>query len=173
MIFGIDNIKHKAIVSLLYYGALRVSEVVNLKISQVNGNNQTLHLVNAKGAKDGIVPIPEETIQLLREYYKRYKPSDYLFNSFKKGTKYSPKSIQKFLKRAVALQGIQKNITPHCLRHSRATHLLNNGVDIKFVQLLLRHKNIRTTEMYLQLKTTDLQTAITQADYKISLKIAS
>ena len=170
-IAGLLNIKHRAILHLLYYGGMRVSEVVNLCLMDLNGKNNTVHIKNAKGAKDRIIPLPEETMDLLRAYYKKYKPKTYLFNSYIKNTKYSVESIRKVVKKAVHLQGISKNITPHSLRHSRATHLLANGVDIKFIKQFLGHNSIKTTERYLHLTTTMLQDQITTADRFLKHKI--
>ena len=169
VLFGIDNLKHKAIITLLYFAGMRISEIINLKIADINGTNATVHIKKSKGAKDRVVPINETVMQLLRDYFKAYKPAVFLFNSYKKGTKYSAKSIQKVLTRAVARQEIKKNITPHSLRHSRATHLLRNGVDIKLVKDFLGHAHIKTTEMYLHLTLKTMQQSIARADQKINL----
>jgi len=173
VIVGLLNIKHRAILSLIYHCALRVSEAINLKISDVNGTNSTIHIKQSKGAKDRVVPIPIETLQLLRAYFLEHRPKVYLFNSYKKGMRYSPKSIQKVLHNAVTLQQINKKITPHCLRHSRATHLLNNGLDIKFVKEMLGHANIKTTERYLHLTVATMQQNINTADQNIKKLIAA
>lgn len=167
VLHGLRNIKHRAMLHLLYYGGLRVSEVINLKIENINGVYNTIHIQNSKGAKDRIVPIPLETVELLREYYKKEKPKTYLFNTYKKGEKYSTKSLQKIVLKAVDLQNIHKHITPHSLRHSRATHLLNNGVDIKIIKEFLGHARLRTTEMYLHLTKIQMQQHIVKADEKI------
>ena len=167
---GLANMKHRAILSLLYYGALRISEVVNLKINDIDGVQNCIHIKNSKGAKDRIVPLPEDTMNLLRNYYKQCRPKIFLFNSYRKGTKYSVKSIRKVLQKALKLQQINKNITPHSLRHSRATHLLANGVDIKFIKDFLGHSNIKTTERYLHLTPSMLKEQIYNADKIIRLK---
>lgn len=170
VIGGLFNLKHRAILSVMYYGALRISEVTNIKIIDINGQENTLHVKQSKGAADRIVPLPPDCVELLRAYYKKYRPKLYLFNSYKKGDKYSVKSVRKVLLRALELQGIKKHITPHSLRHSRATHLLANGVGIKFIQQLLGHKNIKTTEVYLHLTPNMLQDQIIKADKIIQLK---
>lgn len=167
IISSIRNIKHRAIIALLYYGALRISEVVNLHINHIDGNNRILHIKFSKGAKSRKVPVPQSTIELLRKYYKIYLPNAFLFKGQTK-PRYSPKSIRNILKKALEKNGIKKNVTPHCLRHSRATHLLSNGVDIKVLKDFLGHYKIETTERYLQLETNKMTNLIDLADERIS-----
>ena len=163
---GTKNLKHKAILSLIYYGALRISEAVNLKIEQIDKSG-IIKIVQSKGAKDRKVPLNNECMHVLRMYYKKYKPKLYLFNGQNKPT-YSDKSIQKILKAQLTKQCINKNVTVHGLRHSRATHLLDAGMDIKFLKELLGHTKIETTERYTHLTTTSLQQAIDKADRRIA-----
>ena len=166
----ISNIKHKAIIHILYYGALRVSEVTNLKIIHVNGASKNFNIEFTKGAKSRLVPFSHETLLLLRKYYKAYQPTIYLFNG-QGGLKYSPKSIRAILNNSLIKAGIFKKVTPHGLRHSRATHLLANGVDVKIVKELLGHSKISTTERYLHLTTHNIQESMLQADLKIKYNI--
>lgn len=154
------NLKHKAIIALIYYGALRISEVVNLKIEHISKDG-TIKIVQSKGAKDRIVPLPDECIDILRQYYKKYRPDKYLFTGQK--NIYSTRSIKKLLDQGLNRISVTKIIRVHDLRHSRATHLLNAGLDIKFLKELLGHKNIKTTEMYLHLETTSIKNAILTA----------
>jgi len=166
------NLKHLAMLHLIYYSAIRSSEFINLKIENVNGTDFEIHIQNGKGAKDRIIPIPEETIILLRKYYKKYKPKMYLFNGQIKVHRYTSESLQKVVKQAVRRAHILKNISPHSLRHSRATHLITNGVDIKTVQEFLGHNSIKTTEAYLHICKHQMKRSIVLADETIRLKAA-
>jgi len=107
----------------------------------------TIYLRNGKGAKDRQVPLHKTTLQLLRSYFKTYRPKTYLFNGQNK-EQYSSKSIRSIIKVSVRKSGIKKNVTPHTLRHSYATHLLESGVDLRIIQTILGHNNVKTTELY-------------------------
>ncbi|MFC0605876.1 tyrosine-type recombinase/integrase [Winogradskyella pulchriflava] len=169
---NISNLKHKAIISTIYFNALRISEVINLHINHINGSNRTLHIKFSKGAKSRIIPFSKDLHELLRSYYKKYRPKAYLFEGQAK-PRYNASSIRKILQRALDKSNISRKITPHCLRHSRATHLLSNGMDIKLLSEFLGHSKLETTERYIHLKTSDLMEAIMLADNRISSKIAA
>lgn len=173
LIESYKNLKHKAIIALLYYCGMRISEVINLQVKNINGNTKTLHIKFSKGAKQRVVPFPLEVLLLLRQYYKKYKPTSYLFEG-QGHPRYNATSIRKLLAAGLRRVAITKNITPHSLRHSRATHLLANGVDIKILKDFLGHNKIETTERYLHLDTSQLQNSIELADQRIEtlLKIA-
>ena len=141
------NKKHKSIIFLLYGCGLRVSEVVNLKIKSIDSVKMIINIIGGKGNKDRQVMLPTETLVLLREYFLEYTPKEYLFNG-QFDIQYSDRSINQFLKKYAALAGIKKNIHAHLLRHSFATHLLENGTDIRLIQKLLGHANAKTTEIY-------------------------
>ncbi|MFN3753330.1 site-specific tyrosine recombinase/integron integrase [Flavobacterium sp.] len=141
------NIKHKAIIYLLYGCGLRVGEVISLKITDIDSQKMIINIIAAKGAKDRQVMLPIETLLLLREYFKQYNPKEYLFNG-QFGPQYSERSINQFLKKYAELAGIRKNIHAHLLRHSFATHALENGTDIRLIQKLLGHSSPKTTEIY-------------------------
>lgn len=143
----INNKKHLAICSLLYGCGMRIGEVLNLKIESINGSRKIIHIKQAKGNKDRIVPIPENLLELLRQYYTEYKPKTLLFNG-QFGVKYSETSINNFLKYYAGKANIKKHITAHKLRHSYATHLLEHGTGIRVIQELLGHKSSKTTEIY-------------------------
>lgn len=166
VVFSIKNIKHEAIIQLLYSCALRVSECLNLKITDISKTENQIKIVSGKGNKTAYVPIPEETKNLLRLYYSYYKPKVYLFEG-PKGAKYSKSSVRKILNTALKNANIKKHIRVHDLRHSRATHLLENGVDIKLLKEILRHKKIETTERYTHLTTATLQAVMQIADAKM------
>jgi len=143
----IKNLKHKAIISLAYSVGLRVSEVINLKIEDVDSKRMIILIKNAKGKKDRIVPLSNNVLKLLRIYYKKYKPVVYLFNGQKK-LKYSSTSCNLIVKKHLG-----KNYHFHLLRHSCFTHLLENGTDCRIIQKLAGHKNIKTTEIYTHVST--------------------
>jgi len=138
----IENIKHRAILTLTYSVGLRVSEVVNLKIEDIDSKRMLIHIKNAKGRKDRIVPLSQIVLELLREYFKKYKPKEYLFNG-QYGGKYSSGSCQKIYKKY-----IDQNSSIHTLRHSSFTNLLENGTDIRIIQKIAGHTSSKTTEIY-------------------------
>ncbi len=151
----ISNIKHKTTISIIYSCGLRISECINIKISDIDSTRMMIKIREAKGKKDRFVPLSSKMLSMLRNYYKGYKPKDYLFEG-QKNAKYSPRSIQNVLKKALKLCRIQKNITVHSLRHSFATHLVEQGTDIRIIQELLGHKDIRTTQIYTHISSTKL-----------------
>jgi len=151
------NIKHRAMLSLIYACGLRRSELLNLKPLDIDSKRGLLIIRMAKGNRDRVVPISEKTITMLREYYKIYKPKIWLFEGQIKGEQYSEKSIQDVLKLAVEKVNIKKPITLHWLRHSYATHLLESGTDLRYIQELLGHKSSKTTEIYTHVSTQSIQ----------------
>lgn len=168
---NINNLKHEALLQLMYSGALRLGETLNLKVSDVSKTENQIKIVSGKGNKTAYVPIPEPTKNLLREYYKKYRPGFYLFEG-QNGGKYAASSVRKILNKALKQSGITKRIRVHDLRHSRATHLLENGMDIKILKDILRHKKIETTERYLHLTTKTLQDAMGRADRVMATNIS-
>ena len=138
----IDNIKHKAILTLTYSVGLRVSEVVNLKIEDIDSKRMLIHIKNAKGKKDRIVPLSQTVLELLREYWKEYKPKEYLFNG-QDSSKYSIQSCQKIYKKY-----IDEVSSIHTLRHSSFTNLLERGTDLRIIQKIAGHSSSKTTEIY-------------------------
>ncbi len=151
------NIKHRAMLSLIYACGLRRSELLNLKPNDVDSKRGLLLIKEAKGKKDRIAPISDKIINLLREYYKAYKPQTWLFEGQYKGEPYSAESLQNILKQALAKTKINKPVSLHWLRHSYATHLLENGTDLRYIQELLGHKSSKTTEIYTHVSTKSLQ----------------
>ena len=138
----IENLKHKAILTLTYSVGLRVSEITNLKIEDIDSKRMLIHLKNAKGKKDRIVPLSQIVLELLREYYKQYKPTLYLFNG-QNSLQYSVKSCQLIFKKY-----IESNSSIHSLRHSCFTTLLESGTDLRIIQKIAGHSNVKTTEIY-------------------------
>lgn len=148
-----ENPKHRLLLKLCYGMGLRVSEIVNLEISHIDSRRMQVLISASKGKKDRYVSLPEKVLQELRAYYKMYKPVKYLFEG-QQGGKYATRSVQQVFKRAMQKARINKKVGVHSLRHSYATHLIEQGTDIRFVQELLGHQNIKTTMVYTAL--TDL-----------------
>ena len=138
----IENIKHKAILTLTYSVGLRVSEVVNLKIEDIDSKRMLIHIKNAKGKKDRIVPLSQTVLILLREYWKEYKSKIYLFNG-QNSYQYSIQSCQKIYKKY-----IDESSSIHTLRHSSFTNLLESGTDLRIIQKIAGHSSSKTTEIY-------------------------
>lgn len=151
------NTKHRAMLSLIYACGLRRSELLNLKSKDVDSKRHLLIIRNAKGYKDRVVPISEKLIEMLRAYYKKYKPKIWLFEGQKIGEQYSEESLAKVLKNALTLCNIKKPVTLHWLRHSYATHLLESGTDLRYIQELLGHKSSKTTEIYTHVSQKSIQ----------------
>jgi integrase/recombinase XerD len=152
-----SNIKHKAMLSMIYSCGLRRSELLNLKFSDIDSKRNIVLLKNAKGKKDRIAPLSPKILEMLREYYKAYKPTTWLFEGQKAGEMYSEYSLQSVLKQALKKAGNTKPVTLHWLRHSYATHLLESGTDLRYIQELLGHSSSKTTEIYTHVSTKSLQ----------------
>ena len=148
----IDNKKHHAVINTIYSLGLRISEVINLSIDDIDSYAMVVYIRQAKGAKDRQVPLPEYLLYELREYYKQYRPKYYLFEG-QTGDKYSTTSISNILKRAVLKSKINKQVSVHTLRHSYATHLMNANVNHQLISEILGHKNIKTTMRYSHVTT--------------------
>lgn len=141
------NLKHKTILTLIYAGWLRLSECVRLKIEDIDSKRMTLKIKQAKWKKDRYVPLAPKLLELLREYYLKYSPREYVFE-WQSSWTYSERSIQQIMKQSLKDAGITKQASVHTLRHSYATHLLEEGVDIRIIQEFLGHSHIRTTQIY-------------------------
>jgi integrase/recombinase XerD len=152
-----SNIKHKAMLSLIYSCGLRRSELLQLKPANIDSKRNIITILQAKGKKDRISPLSPKVLEILRDYYKSYKPTVWLFEGQIKGEQYSEQSLQSVLKQAVFKAGISKPVTLHWLRHSYATHLLESGTDLRFIQELLGHSRSKTTEIYTHVSTKSLQ----------------
>ena len=153
------NLKHKAILVTIYSCGLRMSEVLNLKISDIQSDRNLLLVRGAKGHKDRNTLLSATTLALLRKYYTAYKPKEYLFEG-QSGSQYSAKSVQNIIKRSMKSAGIKRPASAHTLRHSFATHLLENGTDLRYIQTLLGHSSPKTTEIYTHVSTKRLQDVV-------------
>jgi len=151
-IHNMPNVKHQTLLMLIYSTGMRLGEASMLKIKDIDSQQMRIKVVDGKGKKDRFVPLSQHVLMQLRDYFRLYKPIEYLFNGEKKGTPFCKRSIQFLFKKALHLNGLQhKEYTVHTLRHSFATHLLDNGTDLKAIQHLLGHSNIKQTMIYLHL----------------------
>ncbi|MBT8235653.1 MAG: site-specific integrase [Bacteroidia bacterium] len=149
------NLKHRTILALLYSCGLRIGEVLQLRLANIDLDRRQLVVVQSKGRKDRYIVLAESTVPLLLNYVSSYKPQQYLFQG-EKGGPYSASSIRNFLRRSCRKAGIKKRVTPHTLRHSYATHLIENGVNLRLVQELLGHSKPETTMIYTHVAKKDL-----------------
>lgn len=149
-----DNLKHKAILMTIYSCGLRLSELLNLKITDIRPTDKLLQIIKSKGSKDRVILLPDRLLEILREYYRLYRPSAYLFEGAN-GGRYSERSVQLVLKKALSKGKINTSGSVHTLRHSYATHLIQSGVDIRIVQKLLGHESIKTTQIYTHITDID------------------
>lgn len=149
------NLKHKCIISLLYSAGLRRSELTNLKVTDILSDQMQIKIRNSKGNKDRYVGLSKHLLQLLREYFREYKPNEYLIEG-QNDKKYSGTSVLNVVKRATINAGIARRVTPHMLRHSFATHHLESGTDLRYIQEFLGHRSSKTTEIYTHVAKTDI-----------------
>lgn len=164
LIENTNNIKHRCVISLLYSAGLRRSELLNLKINDIDSKRMLIFVGSAKGNKDRYTLLSESTLTDLRTYFKQWQPKMFLFEGIK-GGKYSPTSVVNIVNKAVIKAKIKKKVTPHMLRHSFATHLLENNTDLRYIQTLLGHSSSKTTEVYTQVAVKNLQNIKSPLDY--------
>lgn len=141
------NLKHKSILALLYSAGLRISEVINLKITNIDSKRMVINILNAKGGKDRQVMLTQNVLTLLRQYFKIYHPEQYLFNG-QSSPQYSERSINEFLKQYAKKAGIKKHVHAHLLRHCSFTHMVEAGTDINLIQRIAGHTSVKTTSIY-------------------------
>ncbi len=149
------NLKHKLIIELLYSTGIRLSELRNLRIRDLELDENILWVRKGKGAKDRMVILSKKLSEELKEYTKNRDPNDFLFHGWH--GQISSRAVQKIIKEAAERANIAKRVTPHVLRHSFATHLLESGVDIRKIQVLLGHSNLSTTQIYTSVSSTELK----------------
>ncbi len=154
MLYGTQNLKHRLVLMFLYYAGMRLNEVRNIRWEDVDFEREIIHIKVAKGDKERVVFLHPNLKNTLEVYGRGQK--GYIFIS-QRGSKYSPKSIQLIVKNAAKRARINKNVTPHTLRHSFATHLLEGGADIRYIQQLLGHKNLKTTQIYTHVANKDIK----------------
>lgn len=153
----LENLKHKTMLYLAYSAGLRVSEVVNLKVKDIHSERMVINIKGAKGKKDRTVALSQGILELLRKYYVAYKPQDWLFEGQYPNSTYSTRSLQQIFRRAKTAAGILQDVTFHSLRHSYATHLHEAGTDLKLIQELLGHNDIKTTLRYTHVSNRTLE----------------
>jgi integrase/recombinase XerD len=151
------NCKHKTMLSLIYSCGLRRSELINLKTTDIDSKRGIVIIRQSKGKKDRIVPLSPKILLMLRAYYLAYRPQKWLFEGQIANTQYSERSLAHVLKQALTKAKIDKPVSLHWLRHSYATHLLENGTDLRYIQELLGHSSSKTTEIYTHVSTKSLQ----------------
>jgi site-specific recombinase XerD len=149
---SVSNLKHKAILMVIYSAGLRISECINLKIKDIDSNRMQIRVEQSKGKKDRYTLLSTKTLHVLRGYFKEYRPKEFLFEG-QDGGCYSTRSIQNIFRDAVEKTKIKKKVSVHSLRHSFATHLLENGTNLRYIQSLLGHANSKTTEIYTHVTT--------------------
>lgn len=152
---SVDNIKHKSLLMLVYSAGLRVSEIVRLRPEDIDGTRMLIFVRNAKGRKDRYTLLSESTLKTLREHWKQHKPTKWLFPGPDKEKHITTRTAQRVFDIACNRSGIKKEVTIHSLRHSFATHLLENGIDLRYIQELLGHKSSKTTEIYTHVSNKD------------------
>ncbi|MEM9895309.1 MAG: tyrosine-type recombinase/integrase [Bacteroidota bacterium] len=140
-------LKHKAMLTTIYSAGLRIGELLNLKIGDIDSDNMRIWVREGKGVKDRMTVLSPMLLKLLRRYYINHQPKEYLFEG-PSGGQYSATSVRKVLQRSVKKANIHKTVRPHTLRHSFATHLLENGTNLRYIQILLGHTSTKTTEIY-------------------------
>jgi integrase/recombinase XerD len=158
------NIKHRAMLSLIYSCGLRCGELLTLKPEHIDSKRGIVLIKQGKGKKDRIAPLSVKIIDILRNYYTQYKPKIYLFEGQEIGKPYDNRTLQQVLKQALVKAKISKPVTLHWLRHSYATHLLENGTDLRYIQEILGHKSSKTTEIYTHVSTKSIQKIISPFD---------
>lgn len=158
------NIKHLCILKLLYGCGLRTAEVINLKRNDIDADIMQIMIRSVNSHKDRAIPLPKSLLSSLGLYYKSYQPKQHVFEG-QNSNRYSSKSIQSLVKNYAQKANIKKQVTPQMLRHSYATHQLEHGVSIRYIQNILGHKSIKTTERYIPITTVSNTTVINPLDY--------
>ena len=176
IIFAASNLKHKTILCLMYSTGIRVGEVINLKLSDIDRSRMVINIQDAKGGKDRQVPLDKTLLQLFEIYYRQYLPSEFVFNG-QFDLRYSSRSVAQFLQKYADIAHIRKRVHPHLIRHSSATHLLESGTELSLIQRVLGHESIKTTQGYTHISnnliskiTTPLQFILENNSQKLLVK---
>jgi len=160
----VSNIKHRAILTTCYGGGLRVAEVAGLKVTDVDSSRMVIRIFQGKGKKDRFVPLSARLLEILRKYWLVAPPSDWLFPGKQRQKPITTRSIIRICTKARRAAKIDKKVTPHTLRHSYATHLLETGTNVRTIQLLLGHRSLQSTQVYTHVATGDLLTTTSPLD---------
>ncbi len=156
LIEATDNLKHKSALMVMYSSGMRIGEVVKLRLRDIDSARMLIRVEQGKGKKDRYTLLSPVALLMLRQYWKRYRPSSWLFESWDRATHWSVRSLQHVFKRAAGKAGLRKAVSSHSLRHSFATHLLEQGVDTLTIKELLGHSQLQTTAQYLHVRQSRL-----------------
>jgi site-specific recombinase XerD len=160
-----SNLKHRAIFTLLYSSGVRLAELCNIRIGDIDSTGMRIKVVQGKGRKDRYTLLSQNVLELLRSYCLKYKPGHFLFNGWRQGSAISPRTVQHAFGLALQKAGLRdKDFSVHTLRHSFATHLLDGGTDLHTIKELLGHSDIKTTMTYLHLSTKRVQQIVNPYD---------
>lgn len=159
------NLKHRAMLMTIYSGGLRLGETINLRVSDIDSERMTIRVRRGKGNKDRYTLLGKRTLEILRIYWKAYHPIEWLFPSIKPDRRLCPSTVQRVFKAALLRSGIKKQASVHTLRHSFATHLLEAGTDLYYIQRLLGHTTAKTTAVYLHVARKDLGRIVSPIDF--------
>jgi integrase/recombinase XerD len=151
------NIKHRTMLATVYSCGLRCGDLIHMKLIDIDRDRMLIHIKRGKGNKDRIIPLPRKLLEMLTEYYKAYKPEVYVFEGEKKGHPYHESSLRLVFHKALRKAGIKRKAKLHWLRHSYATHLLEGGTDLRYIQEILGHSSSRTTEIYTHVSVRSIQ----------------
>jgi len=169
----VSNIKHKVILMLIYSAGLRVSEVVRLRPEDLDTQRKLIHIRGGKGRKDRYTMLSDVALKMLSIYMQAKVPESWLFSGQKADAHITTRTVQKIFDDAVKKAGIRKEVSVHSLRHSFATHLLESGVDLRYIQELLGHKSSKTTEVYTHVSNKDLSKIRSPLDSILGQEVAS
>jgi len=164
------NIKHKSLLMVTYSGGLRLNEVIKLLVSDIDGERKLIFVRGGKGRKDRYTIISNSTLEVLRDYYMRYRPKKWLFEGQNKGKHLHERSAQSIVKQASKRAKLRKQISTHTLRHSFATHLHEQGYDIRTIKELLGHVHLKTTEIYTHISKRNISAIVNPLDTVFSQK---
>lgn len=159
------NVKHRAILMALYSGGLRLQEVLQLRPKDIDSAGMRILIHNGKGGKARYVMLSFTLLDTLRIYFKRYKPRKWLFYGQSQDEPLNPRSVQRMVREAAVAAGLRKQVTPHVLRHSFATHLLDRGTNLRYIQELLGHSSIKTTMIYTHVSQRALTEVVSPLDW--------
>lgn len=162
---SVDNEKHKTILFLIYSAGLRLGEVVRLQINDIDSKRMLIKVIQGKGRKDRYTLLSDVALKQSRKYYSIYKPERWLFPGGKEGSYLTERSVQKIFERACQKAKIRSDVSVHTLRHSFATHLLESGTDLRYIQELLGHSSSKTTEIYTHVTEKKLSNIRSPLDY--------
>ena len=161
---NVSNLKHKAILFLTYSSGLRVGEVVRLRVNDIDSDRMLIHVVQGKGRKDRYTVLSEVALKALREYAREYKPVTWLFPGEEAGSHITERTVQRVFENTKDKAGIQKKVSVHTLRHSFATHLLEGGIDLRYIQELLGHQSSKTTDIYTHMTEKGIKNILSPLD---------